>query len=50
MEITPEELNKWVEALWNIGWKGLLVFCVIYYKELVIYAGKALIDLITWKK
>ena len=50
MEITPQQLNDWIPTLWSIGWKGLIVFSVIYYKELVIYFFKALIDLIFWKK
>ena len=44
--IDPEQLENWISIFWSIGWRGLLVFCVIYYKELVIYVGKALIDFI----
>lgn len=49
-EINPEQLQEWTEFLWSAGWKVLLVFCVLYYKELVIHLGKAIIDFIFRRK
>ena len=34
-DITPEKLNEWIQVFWSIGWKGLLVFSVVYYRDLV---------------
>ena len=34
--INPEQLNEWIAVFWSIGWKGLIVFAVIYYKEVVV--------------
>ena len=50
MDINPQELEKWTAVLWSIGWKGLIVFSVIYYKEVITYLLKAIIDLIFWRK
>ena len=44
--IDPKQLNEWISIFWSIGWRGLIVFSIIYYRELVIYTGKAIIDLI----
>ena len=44
--ISPEELNKWVDFLWSIGSKGLIVFVLVYYRDAVTYVIKAIIDFI----
>ena len=51
MELTPETLNEWIPVLWSIGWKGLLVFFVIFGRELWIHWGKVVADVIaSWIK
>ena len=51
MEITPAQLNEWIPVLWSIGWKGLIVFAVIYYREAVIHIIKTILDIIgSWLK
>lgn len=50
-ELTPENLNEWVQLFWSIGSKGLLVFIIIVYKDLVIHVGKTIIDIFaSWIK
>lgn len=50
-EIDVEQFKEWVELLWDIGWRGLIIFAVIYYRELVIHTGKAIVDIVlSWLK
>lgn len=44
MEINPNELEKWIAVLWNIGLKGLLVFAVIYYRDTVSHLINSFVD------
>ena len=49
--LNPQELEKWIQVFWSVGSKGLLVFVVIVYKDLVIHAGKTIIDVFaSWVK
>ena len=42
---------KWKILTRSVGSKGLLVFVVIVYKDLVIHAGKTIIDVFaSWVK
>ena len=33
--ITPEKLNEWISVFWSLGSKGLIVFAVVYYRDLI---------------
>ena len=49
--LTPENLNQWVTVLWSAGWKVLLVFVIIIYRDLVIHTGKTIVDVFaSWIK
>ena len=49
--LNPQELEKWVQVLWSIGSKGLLVFIIIVYRDSVSYLFKTTIDIIaSWVK
>jgi len=49
--ISPEQINSWVATIWGLSWKGLLVFAVIYYRDLATHIGKTIIDVIaSWLK
>jgi len=51
MDITPEQLNQWTQVIWNAGWRVLLVFVIVVYRDLVIHAGKSIIDILaSWLK
>jgi len=34
-ELNIEQFKEWIEVFWQIGWRGLIVFAVIYYRDLV---------------
>lgn len=49
--ITPSQLQEWVELFWSIGWRGGLVFAILYYRDLVTHLGKTVADVIaSWLK
>lgn len=50
-DFSPEQLQEWINLLWAIGWRGLIVFAVIFYKDLVIHFGITAIDVVaSWIK
>ena len=51
MDITPQELEKWTQVIWSIGSKGLLVFVVVYYRDLVTKVVGTFVEVIaSWLK
>ena len=51
MDITPEQLNEWTQVIWSAGWKMLLVFTIIYYRDLVTKVIGTFVEIIaSWIK
>ena len=49
--INPTQLKEWIDVIWELSSKGIFVFVIIYYRDLVIHTGKTLIDILaSWVK
>ena len=44
--LTPLQFQEWINFFWSIGWKGLIVFSVFYYRDLVTKIIGTFIDVI----
>ena len=50
MEITPEQFREWMEVLGKPTLGLVVVFFLVYYRDLVTHLGKAIIDIIFRRK
>ena len=51
MDITPAQLKEWIDIIWSLSIKGLVVFIIVYYRDLVTKVIGTFIEIVaSWLK
>ena len=49
--INPTQLKEWINIIWSLSLKGLVVFIIVYYRDLVTKVIGTFVDVVaSWIK